>query len=338
MGDLEPDGQGLSTRQQYRTLLAVSQAIVSQRDLHALFHDLAGRLRQVVRFDYLTLVLYEAATNTMRMHVLEPAEPTEPAIVLAPEEDPAGLVWQTQQPLVTSRVAELTRWPRLLERVQPYGVESFCWLPLTTARRRLGALVFTSKQPCAYDTADMDFLQQVANQVAVAVENALAFQEIEALNHQLHQENVYLERSRRSCFRHGPIKVGHGEVGDAVALEVPHCHGIGPSPSAVVGRGREGAVASAQEHADVVAIKVGYGRHRHGTGPDRKIVKRWDGTTGQELGTFGGQHGPRNGIARAGVLRSKSILLASMAEESVTVQRVVTTGSSSIMRTPSPGI
>jgi formate hydrogenlyase transcriptional activator len=236
MGDLEPDGLELSARQQYQTLLAVSQAIVSQRDLHALFHDLAGRLRQVVRFDYLTLVLHEAATNTMRMHVLEPAEPTEPAIVLAPEEDPAGLVWQTQQPLVTSRVAELGRWPRLLERVQPYGVQSYCWLPLTTARRRLGALVFTCKQPCAYDTADMDFLQQVANQVAVAVENALAFQEIEALNHQLHRENVYLEEEVRAENNFGEI------VGESVALRrvLKDVETVAPTDSTVLIRGETG--------------------------------------------------------------------------------------------------
>ena len=60
---------------QYRALLAVSQAIVSHRDLSALFHDLAGRLHQVVRFDYLALVLHEAATNTMRCTSWRPCEP-----------------------------------------------------------------------------------------------------------------------------------------------------------------------------------------------------------------------------------------------------------------------
>ena len=65
------------------------------------------------------------------------------------------------------------------------GSNACCDLPLTTARRRLGTLVFAWKQPSAYDTADLDFLQQVANQVAVAVENALAFQEIAALKDQL---------------------------------------------------------------------------------------------------------------------------------------------------------
>ena len=82
MADLAPDGQELSARQQYRALLAVSEAIVSHRDLPALFHDLAGRLHQVVRFDYLSLVLHEAATNTMRLHVLETAEPVPPGTVI----------------------------------------------------------------------------------------------------------------------------------------------------------------------------------------------------------------------------------------------------------------
>ena len=104
----------------YRALLGVSEAIATQRDLPALFHELAGQLVEVVAFDALSLVLHEAATDTMHLHVLETWEPVSPRLVLGlrPEDDPAGLVWQTQQPLITSNVADLKRWPRLLERVQ----------------------------------------------------------------------------------------------------------------------------------------------------------------------------------------------------------------------------
>ena len=219
----------------YEALLAVSAAIVAHRDLCALFHDLAGRLRQVVRFDYLTLVLHEAATNTMRMHVLEPPETTEPAIVLPPEEDPAGLVWQTQQPLITSSLAELERWPRLLERVQSYG-QSYCWLPLTTARRPLGTLVLVSKQPATYDTVDVGFLQHVANQVAVAVENAMAFQDIGALQDRLAKENAYLEEEVRTEHNFGEI------VGQSAALRrvLKQVETVAPTGSTVLIRGETG--------------------------------------------------------------------------------------------------
>jgi hypothetical protein len=70
MGNLERNGQVLSACEQYQTLLAVSEAIVSHRDLVTLFHDLAGRLHLVVRFDYLACTLHDATSNTMRPHVL----------------------------------------------------------------------------------------------------------------------------------------------------------------------------------------------------------------------------------------------------------------------------
>ena len=214
MSGAPQDGEVTSTRDQFRALFAVSDAIASQRDLPALFHELAGRLGLVVRFDALSLVLHDAATDTMRLHVLEAREPVGSPleIVLSPDDDPAGWVWQTQQPLITSDLAELSRWPRLLERVRPHGGKSFCWLPLTTSRRRLGALVFVSKQPSAYDAADLDFLHQVANQVAVAVENALAFQEIEALKDKLAEEKAYLEEEVRTEHEFGDI------VGESPAL------------------------------------------------------------------------------------------------------------------------
>src|SRR5258708_26466222 len=113
MGNLGRDGQVFSACHQYQTLLAVSEAIVSHRDLATLFHDLAGRLHLVVRFDYLACSLHDAASNTMRLHILETTEPI-PAQAPRPfsvEEDPAGIVWQTQHPLIISNVAVEGRWP-----------------------------------------------------------------------------------------------------------------------------------------------------------------------------------------------------------------------------------
>ena len=69
------DQQMPSTDHKYQALLAVSEAIVSHRDLSALFHELAERLHQVVRFDYLGLALHDATSNTMRPRVLEGTEP-----------------------------------------------------------------------------------------------------------------------------------------------------------------------------------------------------------------------------------------------------------------------
>ena len=61
----------------------------------------------------------------MRLHILEAREPTPRQWVEFPiGESPAGLVWQTQQPLILPDVAEETRWPRFMEQVRPYGGRS----------------------------------------------------------------------------------------------------------------------------------------------------------------------------------------------------------------------
>src|ERR1700726_1537746 len=239
--------QAPSTDHKYQALLAVSEAIVSHRELSALFHELAGRLHQVVHFDYLGLALHEATSNTLRIHLLEGTEPAPlPSPPVLPlEEEPAGWVWQTQQAWIFSNVPEEKRWPRALERAKRYGVKSSCHLPLTTARRRLGILVFACKQPFAYETADLGFLQLVANQVAVAVENAIAFQEIDALKDQLAKENAYLEEEVRTGHNFGEI------VGDSPALRrvLQEVETVAPTGSTVLIRGETGTGKELIAHA-----------------------------------------------------------------------------------------
>src|SRR5262245_7513908 len=120
MDDFPRNAPRLSSGQEYRTLMAVAEAIISHRDLHALFRDLTGRLQQVVRFDYLSLVLYDCVSDVMRRHILGTSDtsPIEVRTALPVDEGPAGRVWRTQQPLIISNVAEDTRWPRFQELVK----------------------------------------------------------------------------------------------------------------------------------------------------------------------------------------------------------------------------
>src|ERR1700752_4543650 len=130
------------SRRQLEALLEVSEAIAQQRDLRALFHDLAVRLHSVVDFDFLTLVLHDPARNVMRLHILETRIPSEkPTGGEAPiEGNPSGWVWQTQQIFVVSDTEEETRFPEFLHRFREYNVRSLAIIPLTTAQRRLGAM------------------------------------------------------------------------------------------------------------------------------------------------------------------------------------------------------
>jgi formate hydrogenlyase transcriptional activator len=102
----------------HQSLLDVSQAILQHRDLNGLFRDLAVRLRAIVPFDFLNLVLFDAASNTMRLHILESTtevEPIVPEMEFPPEDSPSGWVYAHQQPLVIADVNKETRWPRIMD-------------------------------------------------------------------------------------------------------------------------------------------------------------------------------------------------------------------------------
>ena len=162
---------------QYRALLDVAESISRNRDLPALFEDLAQRLRGVVAFEYLNLVLHVPERNTMRLRVLTSMRPSDSSFWETPvDETPSGLVWQTQRPLVIPDIDQETRYPKIMQLLRGHGVRSCCVLPLTTAQRRLGAMGLGGAEPSAFAHADLEFLAQVARQVAVAVENVLNYE------------------------------------------------------------------------------------------------------------------------------------------------------------------
>jgi len=181
--------------ERYQALLEVAEAISAHRDLHELFRDLAQRLPRVVHVNFVALSLHDPVRNTMRLHAIQANVPADlvgghegPV-----EESPAGLVWQTQEPIIVPDLAEERRWPKVTEHMSEDGVNSFCVVPLTTAVRRLGAMGFLSLQKEAYGETDLEFLQQVAKQVAVAVDNVLNFAGMEAA-----QQSLARERDRLS--------------------------------------------------------------------------------------------------------------------------------------------
>jgi formate hydrogenlyase transcriptional activator len=179
----------------YEALLAVSQVISLHRDLSELLEDLARHLHPVVDFDFIKVDLYDAEKQVMQLHVLETphASSIRPGFETSVEESPGGWAWRTQKPVVIPRVNQERRFPALIKMFQQDGVKSCCALPLTTSLRRLGALVFGRLEEYAYGDCDLLFLQQVANQVAVAVDNTLNYESAQFARQELVQERDRLQ-------------------------------------------------------------------------------------------------------------------------------------------------
>ncbi|HLN82348.1 MAG TPA: sigma 54-interacting transcriptional regulator [Candidatus Binatia bacterium] len=173
----------------YQALLEISEAIASHRELDQLFRDLAPRLHRVVEFDFANLILYEPSQKSMRSHVLETPET---AYACPPGDCPmetvGGWVRESQNSWIVSDVAQDNHFPNVADWLQDRGVFSVCVVPVTTALRRVGALAFGSRMAAAYSEIDVIFLQQVARQVAVAVDNALNFEQAQSGQQQLEKE------------------------------------------------------------------------------------------------------------------------------------------------------
>jgi formate hydrogenlyase transcriptional activator len=185
------------SRRQLEALLEVSEAIAQQRDLPALFHDLAVRLHSVIDFDFLTLVLHDPVRNVMRLHILETQLPTDkpkPTGTETPVDGhPSGWVWQSQEPFVIIDTEDETRYPDYIARLREHGVRSAALLPLTTAQRRVGAMGFGRIVPQRITDDELQFMQRVASQVAVAVDNALNLESSQAYQAQLARERDRLQ-------------------------------------------------------------------------------------------------------------------------------------------------
>jgi formate hydrogenlyase transcriptional activator len=174
----------------YQILLEVAEAISLHRDLRDLFHDLAERLHRVVQFDYLNLILHDPARNVMRLHILETSKPThiQEGYEMPMEWTAAGHVFESQQALVVPDLDQETRFPAMVEVLKREGIGSVCLLPLATAQRKVGVLGFGRFEKRHYLTAELEFMQQVARQVAVAVDNARNYERAQKYRQQLADE------------------------------------------------------------------------------------------------------------------------------------------------------
>jgi formate hydrogenlyase transcriptional activator len=147
-----------------------------------------------------------------------------------------GKAFRMRRPLVLDRTAmdEFDSPTSRLMRAE--GVRSVVVMPLITHDRALGTLSLASLRDAAFQQGDVDLLVQVAVQVAIAVENAIAFQEIAVLKNKLAQEKLYLEDEIRSEMNFDEI-IGESSLLRAILKQVET---VAPTDSTVLITGETG--------------------------------------------------------------------------------------------------
>jgi formate hydrogenlyase transcriptional activator len=183
---LRPD----ATRARYETLLEVAESIAVHHQLATLFADLSRLLKRLVPFDFISLTLIDPKERVVRVHILETEQPVHgaPPGSTPFEQTPTIAALETRRPYYIPDTAAEERFPVIRDLLLANGVQSACILPLFTAQRELGGLHFGSLTSNAYSAEDIEFMGQVARQVAVAVDNALHSEAAAAYEEQLAHE------------------------------------------------------------------------------------------------------------------------------------------------------
>jgi formate hydrogenlyase transcriptional activator len=159
--------------ERYAALLELADVVSRHRTPADLFHDLTPRLQALVPFDLINFSVHEGTRNLMKMYVWEGGEWP------APRETPvgesvAGWVWQNQTSLTISDLNTEERFEPGLRWLRASNIRSYCVLPLTTTYSRLGTLGFGSKRAEAFTPRHVQFLQRVAELVALSLDNTLS--------------------------------------------------------------------------------------------------------------------------------------------------------------------
>jgi formate hydrogenlyase transcriptional activator len=187
-------------RQRLQMLLEVTNKLVTSHDIRQLFPAIAGFVHKVVRQEYASVAVHDEATRSLHIYALDTSL-TEGSIVadstISVQESTTGRAFLEKETLIYNHEQMVGMRSNFVERMLEQGIQSLCCIPLITRRGAIGTLNLASTQNDAFVSQDLGFLQQVAAQVAVALDNAQVYREIASVKDKLANEKSYLESEIR---------------------------------------------------------------------------------------------------------------------------------------------
>jgi formate hydrogenlyase transcriptional activator len=249
-------------KERLHMLLEVNNTLVTNRDLQKLFPAISGFIRRMIRYDYASVAVYDESSHSLSLYPLDSPLTTGLAgmdTTLPVRDTPVGRALMERETKIFTREDLLGIQSSFVSQMLEHGIECLCCIPLTTRKGELGTLNLASREERAFAPQDVGFLQQVAAQVAVALDNARAYREIAQLTEKLASEKLYLEEEIRTELNFEEI------VGDSAALKrvLSQARTVAPSDATVLILGDTGA------GKELVARAI----HRMSSRKERLLVK-----------------------------------------------------------------
>lgn len=206
-------------RERSELLLEVNNMLVSNLNLRELLSAISIWLRRIIPHDLAGVALYDPALNQLRLAAMDFPSNEEFFVegeIIPLDGNPGGRAFTSRQAVLSDT---RTTDDRVGRRFAAAGVKSSCIVPLISRDRALGVMGVSSLRENAFTDEDAELLGQLAKQVAIAVENALAFRKIDELKRKLEEEKLYLEEEMRTEYNFEEI-IGSSSVLKRVLQEV----------------------------------------------------------------------------------------------------------------------
>ena len=244
-----------------KLLLDLNNAIVSDLELATLVRQISPRMRGLMQLDAVALILPDPSSSALHLHALDfpnqsAPQPQTPQSL--PRDSIAGEVFHSGKPWIGSLKPVAESAAQDLAAIT--GLQTVCVLPLTRRNRVLGVLGLGRLNETAFAQSDIEFLAQVAQQVAIAVANALEYRQVTSFSNQLIREKLYLEDEIRDRMQFKEI------VGQSSALRqvLQHVETVAPTECSVLicgetGTGKEliaRAIHNLSSHKEAAFVKV----------------------------------------------------------------------------------
>jgi formate hydrogenlyase transcriptional activator len=230
--------QLLAERDRWKLLLDINNHVIAFLDVRALFRAACSSLREYFNNDFAAIWLIDKDQNRLQAVALDfPSCQGFLDDITLPELTADEIHrMRTRQPELWTR-AEIQLLPApVRDSFLAEGTDSIMITALRTANRPLGVITLGSKRADYFRPDDLDLMGQIATQISLALDNALAYERLNASRNQIEEERLYLEEEIRAEYNFEDI------VGKSAALRkvLQQIEIVAPTDSTVLLHGETG--------------------------------------------------------------------------------------------------